>query len=89
MKARQWSEEQIINLLRQAHSGVTPIAELCRAHDISQTTFYKWRQKFGDLNVSEAKRLRALEQENARLKRLVAEQALDILALKEVLSKKW
>ena len=89
MKARQWSEEQIINLLRQAHSGATPIAVLCRTHEISHTTFYKWRQKFGDLNVSEAKRLRALEQENARLKRLVAEQALDILALKEVLSKKW
>jgi len=89
MKARQWSEEQIITLLRQAHSGATPIAELCRVHDISQTTFYKWRQKFGDLNVSEAKRLRRLEEENAHLKRLVAEQALDILALKEVLSKKW
>jgi len=89
MKARQWSEEQIINLLRQAQSGEMTVTELCRAHGISQNTFYKWRQKFGGLKVSEAKRLRELEQENARLKRLVAEQALDILALKEVLSKKW
>jgi putative transposase len=87
MKNR-FSEEQIINILKEADAGLK-IAELCRKHNISSATYYAWKAKFGGLNVSEAQRLRGLEEENRKLKRLVAEQALDNMALKEVLSKKW
>jgi putative transposase len=87
MKKRH-SEEQIIRILKQAESGI-PVADLLREHNISQGTFYRWKAKFGGMDVSEAKRLRALEEENARLKRLVADQALDIQILKDVNSKKW
>jgi putative transposase len=87
MKKRH-TEEQIIRILKQAESGV-PVADLLREHNIAQGTFYRWKAKFGGMDVSEAKRLRALEDENARLKRLVAEQALDIQILKDVNSKKW
>ena len=97
MQRKNWSEEQIIGLLRQAEHGQTSIAELCRAHNVSQNTFYQWRQntfyqwrqKYGSMQVNEAKRLRQLEAENARLKRLLAESQLDIAALQDVLSKKW
>jgi len=88
MKTRKWSEERIIGLLQQAEKGEITIAELCRAQDVSETTFYKWRQKFGGLQVNEAKRLRELEQENSRLKKLLAEAVLDNAILKEVLQKK-
>ena len=87
MKQR-FSEEQIIGLLKQQEAGVT-VAQLCRDHNVSQATFYKWKAKFGGMSVSEAKRLKQLEEENAKLKRIVAEQALDNVALKDLLSKNW
>lgn len=87
MKKRH-TEEQIIRILKQAETGI-PVADLLREHNISQGTFYRWKAKFGGMDVSEAKRLKALEEENTRLKRLVAEQALDIQILKDVNSKKW
>ena len=86
MRRGRFTEEQIISILRQADVGVRP-ADLCRQHGISGTTFYKWRGKYGGLDVCEARRLRQLEEENGRLKRLVAEQALDITVLREVLAK--
>jgi putative transposase len=87
MKSR-FSEEQIIGILRQQESGM-PTAQVCREHGISAATFYKWKAKFGGMNVGEAQRLRQLENENAKLKRLVADLSLDNIALKDVLSKKW
>lgn len=87
MKQR-FSEEQIIGILKQQESGKTT-AEVCREHGISPNTFYKWKSKFGGMNVSEAQRLRQLEAENAKLKRIVADQALDNIALKDLLSKNW
>ena len=89
MKRKRFSEEQIIGILREAESGAEPVGELCRRHGISEQTFYRWRRKFGGLEVSEAKRLRELERENARLKRLVAERDLEIDAMKELVSKNW
>ena len=88
MQPRQWSEEKIIALLQQADRGETTIADLCRTRGISANTFYKWRNKYGGLQVNEAKRLRELEQENARLKKLLAEAMLDNVVLKEVVAKK-
>jgi putative transposase len=87
MKQR-FSEEQIIGILKQHESGVST-ADVCRQHGISQNTFYKWKSKFGGMNVSEAQRLRQLEAENAKLKRIVADQTLDIVALKDLLAKNW
>ncbi len=89
MKQSQWSEERIISLLHAAEKGEVTIAELCRVHQVSENTFYKWRRKYDGLEVNEARRLRELEQENARLKRLLAERDLEVDALKEVLTKKW
>ena len=85
---KRFSEEQIIKVLEEAKTGVK-IEELCRKHGISQPTYYNWKAKFGGMSVSEAKRLRTLEAENGKLKKLVAEQALDIIALKDVVSRKW
>jgi putative transposase len=85
---RRFSEEQIIPLLKQHEAGV-PVAELCREHNVSSATFYKWKSKYGGMDVSEAKRLRQLEEENAKLKRLVADLSLDNVALKDLLSKNW
>jgi putative transposase len=89
MKQSKFTEEQIISILREAEHGKQTISAVCRAHSISENTFYKWRQKYGGIEVSEARRLRELERENARLKRLLAERDIEIDAMKEVLAKKW
>jgi len=89
MKQSKFSEEQIISSLREAAKGEQTITAICRTHAISENTFYKWRQKFGGLEVADAKRLRELEKENARLKRLLAESVIEVDAMKEVLAKKW
>lgn len=88
MKKSKFTEEQIIGALKEAEKG-TPVADVCRKLGVSNYTFYKWRRKFSGVDVTEARRMRELESENLKLKRLVANQALDIVALKDVLSKKW
>ncbi len=85
---RRFSEEQIIGILKQQESGIAT-SELCRQHNISSATFYKWKSKFGGMNANEAQKLRQLEAENAKLKRIVADLTLDNVALKDVLSKNW
>ena len=85
---KRFSEEQIIRVLDEAKSGVK-VEEVCRKHGISIPTYYNWKTKFGGMVVSDAKKLRALEEENSKLKRIVANQALDIVALKDVVSRKW
>ena len=85
---KRYTEGQIIKILSEHESGM-PIAELCRLYGISSATFYNWKRKYGGLQVSEAKRLKSLEAENAKLKRLLAEAELDKLILKDVLSKKY
>jgi putative transposase len=85
---RRLTEEQIIAVLREAESG-TPVKDLCRRVGVSTVTFYKWKSKYAGMEISEVRRMRLLEDENARLKKIVAQQALDIDALKVVLSKKW
>lgn len=87
-RRKRHSEEQIIGILKEADAGVK-VSELCRKYGVSDATFYKWRSKYSGLEVNEAKRLRVLEDENRRLKKLVAEQALDIDAMKAVLAKKF
>lgn len=87
MKSR-FSEEQIIGILHEHEAGAST-SQLCRAHNISAATFYKWKAKFGGLQVDEAKRLRQLEAENAKLKRVVADLTLDNVTLRDVLSKNW
>ena len=88
MKRSRFTEEQIIGILREQEAGVAT-AEVCRRHGVSSATFYKWKAKFGGLDVSEARRLKALEDENARLKRMMADAMLDNVALKDLLGKKW
>jgi putative transposase len=88
MKRSRFSEEQIIGMLKEHELGAKT-ADLCRKHGISEATFYNWKNRFGGLEVSEAKRLRALESENAKLKKLLAEAHLDNAALKDLLTKKW
>jgi putative transposase len=88
MKRSRISEEQIIAILREQEAG-TPTAEVCRRHGVSTATFYKWKAKFAGMGVSEAKRLKALEEENNKLKRLLADAMLDNTALKDLLGKKW
>jgi putative transposase len=89
MRASRFSEEQIIHLLQQAERGEQAIGVLCREHGISEQTFYRWRKQFGGMTVSDAQRLRELEKENARLKRLLAERDLEVDALRVLLAKKW
>jgi putative transposase len=88
MRRKRFSEEQIITILKEAEAG-SKVVDVCRRHGISDATFYTWRSKYGGLEVNEAKRLRALVQENAKLKQLLAESMLDNRALKDVLAKKW
>ena len=88
MKRSRFSEEQIIAVLKEQEAGM-PTADVCRRHGISSATFYKYKSKFGGLDVSEARRLRALEDENAKLKKLLAEAMLDNAVLKDLTSKKW
>ena len=88
MKRKRFSEEQIIAILREQEAGAKT-ADLCRKHGISEATFYNWKSKFGGMDVSEARRLKSLEGENAKLKRLLADAMLDNAALKDLLSKKW
>lgn len=88
MKRTRYSEEQIIGILREHEAGAK-CADLCRKHGMSEGTFYAWKSKYGGMDVSDAKRLRALEDENAKLKKLLAEQMLDAAAMHELLSKKW
>lgn len=85
---KRFSEEQIITILKEVDAG-QPLNEVCRKYGISAASYYNWKAKFGGMEVSEARKLKSLEIENNKLKRLVANQALDILALKDILSKKW
>lgn len=86
MRKSRFSEEQIISILREQEQG-RPTPEVCRAHGISANTFYRWKSKYGGMEVSDARRLKQLEDENARLKRLLAEQVLDNTMLKDLLGK--
>ena len=87
-QASQFPAEQIIAILQEAERGEQSIGAICRQHGIAETTFYRWRKQFGGMTVSEAQRLRELEKENSRLKRLLAERDLEVDALKELLAKK-
>jgi putative transposase len=88
MKRSRFTEEQIITILREQEAGVAT-AEVCRKHAISSATLYAWKAKYGGLEVSQARKLKALEEENARLKKLLAEAMLDVAVLRDVTAKKW
>jgi putative transposase len=87
-KGTRYKEEQIIRILREVENGIS-VADVCRKYGVAEQTVYRWRSKYGGIETSELQRLRELEAENSRLKRIVAQQALDIDVLKEVVSKKW
>jgi putative transposase len=88
MKRSRFSEEQIIGILKEQEAGMAT-ADVCRKHGVSSATFYKWKARYGGLEVSDARRLKALEEENAKLKKLLAEAMLDNAILKDVAAKKW
>lgn len=88
MKRSRFSDDQIIGILKEHEAGLSA-ADLCRKHGISDATFYKWRAKYGGMDVSDAKRLKALQDENAKLKKLLAESMLDVAALRELLGKNF
>lgn len=88
MKGKSYPQEKIITILKEVEAG-SKVSEVCRKHGISDATFYTWRKKYQGMNVDEAKRLKKLEEENNRLKKIIADQAIDIQMLKEVVSKKW
>ena len=88
MKKSRFTQEEIIGVLKEHHAGLSA-AELCRKHGVSDATFYKWRAKYGGMDVSDARKLKALEEENAKLKRLLAEQVMDVSTLKEMLAKNF
>lgn len=88
MKTTRFTEEQIIRILKQAEAG-RPLKELSREHGISHSTFYSWKARFGGMEVSDARRLKAMEDENRKLKRIVADLTLEVTALKDINSKKW
>lgn len=88
MKGKRYTQEQIIGILK-AHEAGAKVADLIRKHGISEQSFYRWKSKYGGMEVSDTKRLKELEQENSRLKKLLAEAELDKAMLKDVLSKKW
>jgi putative transposase len=88
MKKSRFSEEQIIGVLKEHQAGL-PVAELCRRHGISDATFYNWRSRYGGMEASDAKRLKALEEENRKLKKLLAESVLDVATLKDALGKNF
>ena len=88
MNAKRYSEEQIIAVLKDAESGIK-IPELCRKYGMSEPTYYNWKAKYSGMTVSDLRRLKVLEEENRKLKRIVADQTLDILALKEINAKNW
>ena len=87
MKKTRMSPEQIVKVLQEAEKGETSVGDVCRKHKISEATYYRWRRVYGDMKVPEVKRLRELEQENGRLKRILAERDLEIDVMKEVLAK--
>ena len=88
MKRKRFSEEQIVGILREQEAGAEA-AEVCRKHGINRATFYRWKEKYGGLEVSDVQQLRALQDENARLKKLLADTMLDNAMLKDIASKKW
>ena len=88
MKGKRFTEEHIITILQESEAG-TSVADVCRKYNCSEQSFYRWKTKYGGMGISEAKRLRELERENAALKKMVAEQALDIRMLQDVNSRKW
>jgi putative transposase len=88
MRKSRFTQEQIIGILKEHHAGLSA-AELCRKHGISDATFYKWRSKYGGMDVSDARKLKALEEENTKLKRLLAESVMDNATLKEMLTKNF
>jgi len=88
MKRNRFTDEQIIGILKEHEAGM-PVSELCRKHGVSDASIYKWKAKFGGMDISEARRLKTLEDENTKLKRLLADAMLDNAALKDLLGKKW